>query len=364
MKKQNNKTILDKFDSEGNPIPEKYQNPKKLGFLRVLMIMYGFGTCLILMICLIYSKDIHALNVASFDSVVSALGYAVIFWMLWKRKKDTKYVVLALAIFEFIVSFTLCLKSGDFTNLIMCTLIDTVTCLYLWFSKRAKYRLTEPFISEPDSKEFDTKRDYYQPKTWAFWRDMIIMFCVFSVVGHWLEAAYCLPVKLGWLPGIYDPTSQIWSDWLFPFPIYGAGAVACALIFYPIKNALQKVIKVPFVSVLLVFLISGIVCSLMELIMGLCVNQDLRLWDYSTMWCNFMGQVCLQNSIGFGIAATIMTFVVYPLIKALIAKLPKDGANILFVAVVVFFSMLMIFYYINDFTITKETYDEIHSNYQ
>ena len=68
------------------------------------------------------------------------------------------------------------------------------------------------------------------------------------------------------------------------------------------------------------------------------------------MWCNFMGQVCLQNSLGFGLAATIMTYVVYPLVKGAIAKLPKDGANILFVGIVIFFSLLMVFYYINDFT--------------
>ena len=164
-----------------------------------------------------------------------------------------------------------------------------------------------------------------------------------------MEAAYCFPVKMGWLPGIYDPNSQIWSDWLFPFPIYGAGGVACALLFYPIKTALQKKIKTPFVSVILVFLISTVVCSLMELIMGLATNADYALWDYRTMWCNFMGQVCLQNSIGFGLAATIMTYIVYPLVKGSIAKLPKDGANILFVVVVVFFAILMIFYYINDF---------------
>ena len=84
--------------------------------------------------------------------------------------------------------------------------------------------------------------------------------------------------------------------------------------------------------------------------MGLATNADYALWDYRTMWCNFMGQVCLQNSLGFGLAATIMTYVVYPLVKGAIAKLPKDGANILFVGIVIFFTLLMVFYYINDFT--------------
>ena len=83
--------------------------------------------------------------------------------------------------------------------------------------------------------------------------------------------------------------------------------------------------------------------------MGLATNMDYQLWDYRTMFCNFMGQVCLQNSIGFGLAATIMTFIVYPLVKGAIAKLPKDAANIVFVVIVVFFVVLMVFYYINDF---------------
>lgn len=83
--------------------------------------------------------------------------------------------------------------------------------------------------------------------------------------------------------------------------------------------------------------------------MGLLTNADYALWDYRTMWCNFMGQICLQNSLGFGLAATVMTFVVYPLVKGAIAKLPKDGANILFVAIVVFFAVLMVFYYIHNF---------------
>lgn len=345
-KLKKNKLIT--VDAEGNPIPEKFQNPKKLGFLRFLMIFYGAIPFLLLFCCFFITKEQFVLNPTTFNIILDSIIYAIIFWMIWKRKKDTKYVVLIASIIDFIMTFMIDLQVGSM-HWIGDVITDGIILLYIWFSKRAKYRLTEPFVVEPDSKEFKLQKNYYQPKTWAFWRDLIIIFCVFSVVGHWMEAAYCFPVKMGWLPGIYDPNSQIWSDWLFPFPIYGAGGVACALIFYPIKNAVQKVIKTPFVSVILVFVISTIVCSLMELIMGLITNADYALWDYRTMWCNFMGQVCLQNSLGFGLAATIMTFVVYPLVKGAIAKLPKDGANILFVVIVVFFAILMAFYYFNNF---------------
>lgn len=346
---KNEKQNFITVDSQGNPIPEKFQNPKKLGFLRFLMIIYGMTPFILLFACFFITKEQFVLNAYTFNSIIDGLAYAVVFWMIWKRKKDTKFVVLFLSLFDFVVTLTLALQSGEYTSVIGDIILDGLILLYFFKSKRCKYRLTEPFIVEPESKEFTLRKNYYQPKTWAFWRDLIIIFCVFSVVGHWMEAAYCYPVKMGWLPGLYDPNSQIWSDWLFPFPIYGAGGVACALIFYPIKNALQKVIKTPFVSVILVFIISAIVCSLMELTMGLLTNADYALWDYRTMWCNFMGQVCLQNSLGFGLAATVMTYVVYPLVKGAIAKLPKDGANILFVVIVVFFATLMIFYYINDF---------------
>ena len=61
---------------------------------------------------------------------------------------------------------------------------DGLILLYFFKSKRCKYLLTEPFIVEPESKEFKLQRNYYQPKTWPFWRDLIIIFCVFSIVGH------------------------------------------------------------------------------------------------------------------------------------------------------------------------------------
>lgn len=338
-----------KSTNNTNEIPEKFRNPKKLGFLRFVMIMFGFVPFMGILGCFFTSKEQFVLNGRTFKMIIDCIVFSVIFWMIWKRKKDTKKVVLAAMSFDYIVSVTLSMQNGLWESIIADFITNGLVVLYFWKSKRVKYCLTEPFIIDPESKEFKTNVDFFKPKTWVFWRDLAIIFCVFSVVGHWMEAAYCYPVKMGWLPGLYDPNSQIWSDWLFPFPIYGFGAVACVLLFYPIKNKLQKIIKTPFVSVLLVFLISTIVCSALELAMGLMTNLDYSLWDYRTMWCNFMGQVCLQNSLGFGLAATIMTYVVYPIVKGGIAKLPRDGANILFICVVVSFAGLMIFYYINNF---------------
>lgn len=100
-------------------------------------------------------------------------------------------------------------------------------------------------------------------------------FCVFSVVGHWLEAGYCTFIRLGILPGIYDPESQIWSDWLYPFPVYGFGAVACVLVLYPLKSLLQRRLHGTVAPLLASFVANGLVCTGIELAMGLMLNQPL-----------------------------------------------------------------------------------------
>lgn len=64
------------------------------------------------------------------------------------------------------------------------------------------------------------------------------------------------------------------------------------------------------------------------------------------MFCNFMGQICLQNSLSFALAATIMTYIVYPLAKLGFGKIEKY-MNIVFVGVLVFGILLFAFYYFN-----------------
>ena len=203
-----------------------------------------------------------------------------------------------------------------------------------------------PILSKED------ERYGYEPGSFAFWRNLAVYFCVFSVVGHWMEAAYCTLIRFGMIPGTYDPNSQIWSDWLYPFIVYGFGAVACVLLLYPVKNFLEKRIRSRVVPLLISFVVNALVCTAIELVMGLMVNQPgpdgkLPLWDYSDMFCNFMGQVCLQNAIAFGVVATLMTWVIYPALEQLLSKVPRDGMNIAFIAVTVGFCILIFLYYVN-----------------
>lgn len=75
--KQEKKLIT--VDTEGNPIPEKFQNPNKLGFLRVLMILYGFVPFLLLFCCFFITKEQFVLNATTFNAIIDCIAYAIIF---------------------------------------------------------------------------------------------------------------------------------------------------------------------------------------------------------------------------------------------------------------------------------------------
>jgi uncharacterized membrane protein len=166
-----------------------------------------------------------------------------------------------------------------------------------------------------------------------------------------MEAGYCLLIKYGIMPGIYDPDSQIWSDWLYPFVVYGFGFCACVLVLYPIRTFLRSRIKNEFVALGLSFVANALVCGVIELVMGLMLNQPdangvYPLWDYSNMFLNFMGQICFLNTSLFGIVATVMTWVVYPALEALFEKVPRDVMNLVFVGTVSGFAILYLLYYV------------------
>lgn len=138
---------------------------------------------------------------------------------------------------------------------------------------------------------------------------------------------------------------------LNPFFVYGAAFVVIGLLLFPIKNLLQaKLPKGPW-ALILSFLVNTAVCAAIELALGFTCNVPVDgvypLWDYSDMAFNFMGQICLLNTTFFGFMATLMTWLVYPNLEKLFAKIPKDIMNIITVVVIVFFVLVVFMYVIN-----------------
>ena len=329
-------------------------NPKKLGFMRVLQVFFALNIALSVLYLTTLIKGNYELDFNEFLNLFNVIADGVLFWFLWQRYRSTRWVAMGLATFNIVVGTGYHLATGVFdpgTQLFLC-MGDLILLIYFATSLRVRAVLVEPFsIERVDARLADAKRNFYNPRTWAFWRSIIIYFCLFSIVGHWMEAAFCLLIKYGIVPGIYDPNSQIWSDWLYPFPVYGFGTVACALILYPIKNVLQRKIRNGWGPVVVSFIVNTLVCSAIELTLGLLQNQPVDgvypLWDYSNMFCNFMGQICLQNSLAFGAVSTLMTWIIYPGLEKLMGRLPNNVANVVFIVVVVFFAIVFSLYCIN-----------------
>lgn len=331
-----------------------FSNPKKLGFMRLLQVLFSLNILFTISLLVFVIKGNQTLGFEDILHFANLIFDGISFWLIWQRKKVARAFIIGFSLFNIVVGSIFSLATGTFDLMtqINASLFDIVLLVYFLTSRRAKAVLTKSFSLENKQARIDEEIGYYRPKTWAFWRNLIIYFCVFSVVGHWMEAAYCTLIRFGLIPGTYDPNSQIWSDWLYPFLVYGFGAAACILLLYPVKNLLQKKLKNRAAPLILSFIINALVCTLIELAMGLMLNQPLPdgtlpLWDYRDMFCNFMGQVCLQNAVAFGFVATLMTWVVYPALESLLAKLSKDVMNVVFISTVIGFCILFFFYCIN-----------------
>ncbi|MBQ3301541.1 MAG: hypothetical protein IJH04_05305 [Eggerthellaceae bacterium] len=327
----------------------RFSDPDGLGFLRIIMLLLGCNIVFTVFLLTTYIKGNYSIGFNEVLNMVNVLADGVTLWLIFKHKKFARAWVIAVSSFNIVVGTIFNVATGVFSPLAQfaLSLFDIFILVYFLTSSRVKATLVEPFNSRTLNDDLDEEESFFRPKTWEFWRNLVVYFVIFSIVGHWMEAAVCLLIKYGIVPGIYDPTSQIWSDWLYPFPVYGIGFCACALLFYPLKNMLQRKFNRILPSLLISYVVSAFVCTLIEFALGMMTNQDLQLWDYSNMFCNFMGQVCLQNSLFFGFAATLMTWVVYPALERVFRRIPNESGTGVFIVAVVGFAVLAALYFIN-----------------
>ena len=185
-------------------------------------------------------------------------------------------------------------------------------------------------------------------RTWPFWRNTAIYFIVFSMLGHWAEMLFCRLIILGVFMGDYDPTNaMLWDQWLFPFSAEGIALVMVVLVLHPLKERLLKRFNGKVLPAFIVsFLINQAVCTSIDFLTGMAVNQDYSLWDYRALPFNFMGQVCLQNSLVYTVAATVIVWWVYPAMERFLERLPRRYADGLFFALVGMYAFLAMLYFV------------------
>lgn len=184
----------------------------------------------------------------------------------------------------------------------------------------------------------------YAPDSFAFWRNLAVYFCVFSVLGHWMEIAYCSFMNLF---GIVDADSLVWDDPMYPFLVYGVGTAVCVIVLVPLKTRLVERRRTLAGAGVQFFIVTVVVCMLMELCMGFMLNQPnaagvYPLWDNSQLPLNVLGQAWLVNDVALGAVAMLYTWVIYPLCQKALAKLPLRVMNLTAAVVVGGFVVLCV----------------------
>ena len=313
----------------------RFSAPNRMGFMRFVMVTLALHIIGVLVSLILTSRDTVVYNSVNIFTWVMVVLEGIAFWLFANRLKVARPFIIGVSVLALVAdiifeaaahtlgSFTLTLDFVYYISLI----------LYFSFSKRVKAVLVNDFAAVLDIEDdFKINR-----AGWPFFRNLVVYFIVFSVLGHWMEAAMCQLIRLGLVAGEYDPSNtMLWRDWFYPFPMEGAAVVIIALALYPLYEWLRSTFRARgrvWVAYVLSFIANALTCSLIEFTMGIIINADHSLWDYSDMFGNIMGQVCLQNALAFGAAASVITWFVYPQLERSIARIPFDVMNIISVAI-------------------------------
>ena len=326
----------------------KFSQPGKLGFLRFVQIAYSVNIAGTLFALILTSRDTITYNSVTVFSWITIILEGISLWFLLNYLKQAKKAIVFTSVFCIVTSIITGFVTGDFAlfDCFVSNLWHIFLIVYFLRSERVDTVLVNDFSTFQPKLRQETS---LQRGGWPLVRNLIIYFIVFSVLGHWMEAAMCQLIRLGLVQGEYDPTNtMLWRDWLYPYPMEGAAVVIIALVLYPLwQYLLKRFEEKPIYAYVISFLANALTCSIIEFSMGLIVNADHQLWDYSDMLGNIMGQVCLQNTAAFGVAASIIAWVVYPMIERWLARVPEDTMNIAFVVIAVIGGILWSLYIID-----------------
>ena len=209
------------------------------------------------------------------------------------------------------------------------------------------------FVVPPDGSDqptSDASENIYEKLfTWPWFRNLVIYYCVFSIAGHWAEIGFCWLIVLGVAMGDYDFShAQLWDWWLCPYPAEGIAVVLIALVLFPFKEwVLKKTGGRVWLTLIISFLVNMLVCATIDFTTGITANANYELWDYSNLPFNFMGQIVLQNTLVYSVAATFIVWVVYPLMAKWLHRMSPNAANGLFIGFVAFYVFLEVLYYVH-----------------
>ena len=345
-----------------------FVGPRVLGIgVRACQFYFGFVLIAALAYALVTAPSDFAYDFSLVHGFATAALAAVNVWLFQKRAASARYFafgsIIALGVLSVADMFlfgafdVVAARFGEpFTGiaLIVQYSLGAAVCAYLALSPNVKHVLSRDLDRQPlamQGHSFDTPLKQ-RVRTWVFWRDLMIYFIVFSFMGHWAEMLFCYNIHLGVFMGDVDFSEvMLWKQWLFPYCAEGVAVVAIAVVLTPVKEWLLKRFGGRVVPALLVsVVVTAAVCTAIDFTCGMICNQNYEVWDYRQIPFNFMGQVCLQNSAVYTVAATLILWVFYPMMDRGLRRMPRSVADGLSFALlgVYAFSALLHFMYVGD----------------
>ena len=325
----------------------KFSAPNKMGFMRVVQLLFAAHIGVVLLWLVLTSRDTVSYNVNTIMDWIMVILEGVAFWMFINRYKVARPLVIGMSVLGLVVPVVVDISLGRFNAGAILTNGAFYIFLILYFALSTRVKAT--LVNDISLRKGDYEKEDFviNRRGWPFFRNLVIYFIVFSLVGHWMEMGMCQFIRMGLVEGQYDPSNtMLWRDVLYPFPMEGAAVVVIALFLYPLFLWLKKKVRPWILAYVISFIAGALLCTVIELSMGLIVNADFHLWDYRENFGNIMGQVCLQNTLAFGVVAAIITWWIYPLLERLLARVPRDIMNIVFVVIAVFGAIIWSLYLI------------------
>ena len=132
---------------------------------------------------------------------------------------------------------------------------------------------------------------------------LLLYFFTYSFLGWILETVFCILTL-----GVFNKRGFLYGPYL---PVYGFGAALMVLL-------LKKFKRNPLVVFLLAMLSTGILEYLTGYLLWEIYHKTW--WDYTGLFLNIDGYVCLRSVLTFGIGGLLLIYIVEPLICLMMSK--------------------------------------------
>ena len=142
--------------------------------------------------------------------------------------------------------------------------------------------------------------------------DYFLLFFIFAFVGWIWEVGYFV-----FHYGVLINRGALYGPWL---PIYGTGCTLVILLFSKVK-IFKKAYNNPIKTFFYVLIICTVIEYLTSLYLELRTGQ--RYWNYTGIFLNINGRVCLESSLFFGIGGCLCIYLIGPWIKTKIDLIPS-----------------------------------------